>query len=264
MGARNGRVFRVRDHLHRLSSSARQLGLTERLRVGPLEEAVQLVVERNELESARVRLTLTGGNLNALQQQAESVLDPTIVIVAQPPTAYPESFFERGTAVMVADGRLNPLDPMGGHKTLNYWPRIRALQHAAGHGTAEALWFDVSNHLACGSVSNVFLVEDDVLYTPIARGEEEQGALPSTVLPGITRRTIIELAEQMGIGLSTRMLTYDDVSSADELFLTNSSWGVLPVVAVERTEIGTGEVGPMTHRLRQAWIDAVEFDTRDQ
>src|SRR5690606_27837515 len=89
MLARNGVVFRPGAHMERLVNSARQLLLSERLRIDPLIEALNLTVSRNKLKEARVRLTITGGNLNMLQTEGRSQVDPTIVIVAQPPTVYP-------------------------------------------------------------------------------------------------------------------------------------------------------------------------------
>jgi len=162
---------------------------------------------------------------------------------------------------MIANGRLNPLDPMGGHKTLNYWSRIRALQDAAAKKAGEAIWFTVSNHLAGGSVSNIFAVKGGTLHTPIAHGEEDDEALPAPVLPGITRSTIIELADELRIGTAKRMLDIDDLLEADEVFLTNSSWGVLPVVGVEAEAIADGNVGEVTKRLREAWRECVERET---
>jgi len=261
MSARHGVVFRAEAHMRRLADSARTLLLTEKLRIMPLVEAIEHTVRESGLDAARVRLTLTGGDLNLLQSRGQSVVDPTIIIVAQPPTEYPPAFFEAGVVVMIAGGRENPLDPMAGHKTLNYWPRIQQLQIAAGRGAGEAIWFTVSNHLSAGSVSNVFLVKGGSLHTPIARGEEEDGALASTVLPGITRRAIIDLAAGLGLGTSRRMLTIEDLLGADEAFLTNSSWGVLPVTGVERERIGAGNVGDMTKRLREAWLELVELET---
>jgi branched-subunit amino acid aminotransferase/4-amino-4-deoxychorismate lyase len=261
MLARNGRMFRPLAHLERLRESARELLLSKALRVRPLAEAVQLTIDRNELEQARVRLTITGGNLDALQAGGSGTHDPTILIVAQPPTQYPDAFFAHGVVVRIADGRQNPLDPMAGHKTLNYWPRILALQSHGAAGASEAIWFSVTNHLASGSVSNVFLVKDGILRTPIARGEEEPGALRAPVLPGITRAAIIELAETMDVETMRCMLDYEDLVGADEVFLTNSSWGVLPVIAVERAKIGAGVVGDVTRRLREAWKQLVDEET---
>lgn len=261
MSARNGRVFRAEAHMHRLIESARELLLSDRLRAGPLIEAVNHTVQRNDLDEARVRLTVTGGNLNRLQSEGKGQVDPAILIVAQPPTVYPPAFFAEGVTTLIADGRDNPFDPMAGHKTLNYWPRIHALQSAASKKAGEAIWFTVSNHVASGSVSNVFVVKDGELRTPIARGEEEKQAIPSSVLPGITRAAIIELAESMDIQTTKRLLDINDLLAADEVFLTNSSWGVLPVVGVEREKIAEGEVGELTGQLRTAWLELVDRET---
>jgi branched-chain amino acid aminotransferase len=259
--ARNGQAFRVEQHMQRLANSARDLLLSERLRVEPLADAVNLTLQRNNMREARVRLTLTGGNLNLLQSEGKTVVDPTIVIVAQPPTRYPDHFFERGVIVTIAPGRLSPLDPMGGHKTLNYWPRISALQQAAIKRAGEALWLALSDQVVGGCVSNIFLVKDGSLLTPLARGEEDPGAAPSPALPGITRAAMFELAEALDLAVTSRTLDINDVLAADEVFLTNSSWGVLPVVGVERDKIAAGEVGPVTRRLREAWLQLVEDET---
>lgn len=259
--AHNGKLFRAEAHVNRLINSARDLLLTEHLRVGPLVEALQLAVTKNNLQDARVRLTVTGGDLNMLQSQGKGRVDPTIIIVAQPATVYPEAFFTTGVMAMIADARLNPLDAMAGHKTLNYWPRLMALQNAATHKAGEAIWLSVTNHVAAGSVSNLFIVKDGILRTPMARGEEEAGALRSPVLPGVTRAAVLELAEEQGTDVERLMLTIEDLLGADEVFLTNSSWGVLPVIAVEQQPIARGEVGEMTKSLRSAYLQLVERET---
>ena len=261
MSACNGRVFRAEAHMHRLIESARALLLSDRLRAAPLIEAVNHTLQRNDLETARVRLTVTGGNLNRLQSQGKGQVDPSILIVTQPPTEYPAAFFEEGVTTIIADGRDNPFDPMAGHKTLNYWPRIHALQSAASKKAGEAIWFTVSNHVASGSVSNVFIVKDGELHTPIARGEEVKQAIASSVLPGITRAAIIEIAESMDVQTTKRLLDINDLLAGDEVFLTNSSWGVLPVVGVEREKIAEGEVGELTGQLRNLWLELVDQET---
>ena len=265
MQARNGRVFRLADHLERLAGSAAELGLADPLRVEPLAEAVGEMMTRWGQPQARLRLTVTAGTVNMLRQARERAgvrVEPTVLLVITPPTPFPEEMFERGVSVLVADDRLSPLDRFGGHKTLWYWPRMAALRDAAQAGAAEAVWFDVSNRLCCGCTSNVFLVKGDRLLTPIARGEEPRGGLRSPVLPGVARRTLLGLAAECGLRPERASLSIDEVLGADEMFLTNVSWGVLPVVRLERGTIGSGEVGPATGRLRAAWQRAVETLTR--
>lgn len=261
MHARGGRIVGARRHAERLVRSARELGLSDSMRSAPLAEAAQLVAEKSTLERARIRLTVTGGDLNMLASTGRGPAHPTILIVAQPATPYPDEMFERGVSAVIADPRANPLNPFEGHKTLNYWWRLRALQAASTRGAGEAIVLQVTNHLCGGAVSNLLIVKDGALHTPIAHGEEEDGALNSPVLPGITRAAVIEIADSLGVACARRMMSIDDLLDADEAFLTNSSWGVLPLVRVESKEIGDAEPGPVTLHLRQRWIESVKTET---
>ncbi|MFZ4430997.1 MAG: aminotransferase class IV [Phycisphaerales bacterium] len=283
------RVVHLDQHLQRLADSARELNLSEHLRTPALADAVRRTVDRAFADQAdaqrlRVRLTITGGDLNLLSaakaggEAREHA--PTLLIHAQPAAAYPPEMLRRGVLATIADWKANPLDPFQGHKTLNYWPRLRELQIAAGKRAAEALVMQVTNYLAGGCVSNAFIVADGELVTPIARGEEEdvlgeeglepqppaEGepvnnydppirgvAVPSPVLPGVVRRWVMDWALAEGIECSRRLISIRDVLDADEVFLTNSSWGVLPVVSVESHAVGEGKVGPIATRLVDAW-----------
>lgn len=264
--ATRGRVFRIHAHMARIERSARLLGLADSLKVRALQEVVEHVVERSGLTAdaagkparARVRLTVTGGDLNMLASTGKGPADPTVIITVQPATRYPPEMFEQGVRIAVSAARANPLDPFAGHKTLNYWWRLRELQSASAKGCAEALIPQVTNAVAGGCVSNLFLVRDGTLHTPVAQGEEPLLGgehLPSPVLPGITRGAVIEAADSVGVGCGKRTIEIGELLDADELFLTNASWGVLPVVAVEAKAIGTGAPGPVTRRLRERWLE---------
>lgn len=283
------RILGLWEHLERLRKSAIELNLVTTLHTPALAEAVERAAAKEaqaspDTERFRVRLTITGGGLNMLARGAiGGEHAPTLMIHAQPAASYPEEMFERGVRAVVAGLRVNPLDPMQGHKTLNYWGRLRELQAAGAAGAGEALVFQVTNHLAGGCVSNAFLVSGGELITPIARSEEAEvasggvpdldrdpanpnpppdpqarrpagsGAVPSPVLPGITRRWVMDWADGADIPVRRRMVTISDILAAEEVFLTNSSWGVLPVVAVEQSRIGSGEPGPMTAKLITAY-----------
>ncbi len=295
-------VIHLHEHLTRLRTSAFALGLAERLHVGPLGEAVERACERAfstlpECTRLRVRLTVSGGDLNLLSRAAAARKDagsgepqpappelyPTVLVVAQPAIAYPEAMLEEGVLATLAEMRVNPYDPSQGHKTLNYWARLRELQTAAAKRAGEALVFSISNHLAGGCVSSALLVRGQSLITPTARGEEEEVAMerergydqadpempptpsqratretPSPVLPGITRAWALDVASDMGLTIERRDVTVEDVLGCDELMLTNSSWGVMPVTRVESRTIGSGTVGATTKRLMSAWRDLTE------
>ena len=262
-------VMLIDEHLERLERSAATLNLASVLHTGPLGDAVFATVAKSGLARARVRLTITGGDLNLLARGQSSggggggsagAHAPTILIVAQPATAYPAPMLQGGVMATLADTRVSPFVPDEGHKTLNYWWRLRELQAAGAKGAAEAIVFSVTGHVVGGCVSSILLVKNGKLSVPIAKGEEAEvarggEALPSPVLPGITREWAINGAAGEGVLCTKRMLTINDVLEADEVMLTNSSWGVLPIVKVEQRSIGSGEPGPVTKRLVEAWSE---------
>lgn len=258
------RVLFLREHVDRLVESARRLALSYDLNGEALSRDVLQAVEEAGLERGRVRLTVTGGDLNLLararrteENGEERAITPTVIVVVQEGVRYPRQWFNEGVLVTIADWRANPLDPFAGHKTLNYWPRLRELQSAASKRAAEALVLQVTNHLAGGCVSNCLIVKGREIITPIARGEEEKvggsGAMPSPVLPGVTRNWALSWAFERGMTVTRRMVSIDDVLGADEVLLTSSGWGVLPVVKVEGKTIAGGVVGEVGSMLVEEW-----------
>lgn len=258
----NGQVFRLPQHLERLRDSAIQLGLVQDMDTNALAQAVAQTIEHNQIDRARMRLTMTAGSLSMLKkpekpnETAQPPL-PTLVITPTEPTAYDPAYFQEGVTVLIAPPAANPFDVLAGHKTLSYWQRLRTLRQAAAAGAGEAIWLNVSNHLASGAISNVFLVRDGVLFTPIARGEEKEGALPAPVLPGVTRAAVIEIAEHMNVEVRREMLSVEQMLEAEEVFLTNSGWQMLPVRQVEQKEIGEGKAGELTLALREKLVELI-------
>ncbi len=286
MLATQGRVFRLERHMARLARSAAELGLNRSLKSALLAELVEDVVSHSHLAEgtarARVRVTLTAGDLSLLRpvparstHEADGASqrpaagsppptipadppNPTLMIVASPATAYPAEMFTRGVGVVVPDARASRHDPGAGHKTVNYWWRLQALREAAAVGMGECLVLSDTNHVCGGAVSNVFLVKGGVLSTPVARGEEAGNAPRSPVLPGVTRGAVFDLAGEAGLSVERRVIDINQVLEADEVFLTNSGWGVLPVVRIEGHVVGAGVPGPVTMKVRGLWERAVQ------
>jgi branched-chain amino acid aminotransferase len=267
MSGGEARVVGLDEHLARLANSAKELGLARELNIAALEEAVLATVERDGTPRQRVRLTVTGGDLNLLSGAGAENAGPTVLVVSQPAVNYPKEMYDNGIGVVVADFRANPLDEGEGHKTLNYWTRLRELQKAAAKRAGEALVFSVTNHLCGGCVSNLILVKDGQVITPIARGEEAQGAsttgpggvrLRSPVLPGITRQHVLDWASGSGLTVTRRLVSIDDLLKADEVVVTNSGFGILPVTRLEREAVAKGVVGPITRQWIANWREQVE------
>ncbi len=251
MRSRNGMVFRLEDHLDRLSASARALSISYPYEKAYIRGAIDRLLQANQLAEARLRLTLTNGPL----AQPEERRKPTLLITATAFRPYPPEYYETGVLVILCPFRQNATDPTCGHKTTCYYPRLLALNLAHQKRAAEALWFTTDNRLAEGCVSNIFLVKNSILYTP---------PLETPVLPGIARKTVRELAQQQSLDLVEKDLFIADVLEADEIFLTNVIMEVLPVVGVEQHTVGNGRVGPITRKLREGFLQAIEQQCRRQ
>ena len=241
MRAIHGKVFRLKDHIDRLLNSAAALSIPCGLTADFTENAVGQTLKANGLKDARMRLTLSSGPLAQTEMPKG-----TLLITASEFTPYPKEYYDRGARVILADFRQNPKDPTCGHKTTCYAPRLIALKQAHEKLAAEALWFTTENKLAEGCVSNVFLVKDDVLYTPRA---------DTPVLPGIARKTVLELAEKLKIDSVEQDLTIHDMLTAQEVFLTNVIMTVLPVTSIESHSVGDGKVGTITKKLTEVYRD---------
>jgi branched-subunit amino acid aminotransferase/4-amino-4-deoxychorismate lyase len=246
MRAENGRIFRLESHMERLMRSAAKLLRPVDREQLPGESDFRTLLERNELTTARVRLTVSAGSMRAEPEADEPGL--TVCVTASELLPYPDKLYETGIDVVLADFRQSPSDPLAGHKTTSYLPRLLALRKAQRVRCMEAIWFTTNNHLAEGSISNVFIIREGVLKTP---------PLDTPVLPGIARGVVLEIARRDGLAAEECPLTINDLLDADEVFLTNTIMQVMPVIRIERHGLGDGRVGPATRRLRESYVGLV-------
>jgi branched-chain amino acid aminotransferase len=240
MRASNGVVFALDDHLDRLFASAEKLKINLRGDRQFVADAIYQTLNANELKDARIRLTATSGAINA--EKAE----PTLLVTAVSFEPYPKEYYDKGIIVVLNSYRQNPNDVLAGHKTTSYFSRISALAVAHQKRAAEAIWFTVDGRLAEGCISNVFLVKDSVLLTP---------SLKTGILPGIARKTVLELAGKNSIKAEEKELTIDDLLGADEVFITNVIMQVMPVVAVESHNVGNAKPGALTKRISSLYTE---------
>lgn len=238
MRAENGCVFRFESHMERMVRSASKLFAPIERDALPSQAVFRALLERNNLDAARVRLTVSAGTMDA--ELGEAMPQLSICATAVKLSAYPRDFYERGVTVAICPFRVSPTDPIAGHKTTGFLPRLLGLREARQAHCTEAIWFTTANQLAEGSISNVFVVHDGVLKTP---------PIDTPVLPGITRRVIQGIASDTDIEAVECPLSIDDLLDADEVLLTNTIMQVIPVTRVEKHDIGDGRVGPMAGRL---------------
>ncbi len=245
LGAFNGRPFRLDRHVDRLLAAAALLGMQTDADADTLIRGANDVLAANALDRARLRITLTPGDVRTAQ--------PTTLITAVDLPAYPPEWFAEGTTVVVSSYQQGQGDPTFGNKTGCYFPRILARQEAHRKGATEALWFTPDKRLAEGCFTNVFLLAEGTVRTP---------PRDTPVLPGITREAVLELCPGMDLPCDDQTpLTVRDMLAAEEIFLTAGTMGLVPVTHVERHRVGDGAVGPITRRLTEAYWALVDRET---
>lgn len=239
------RVFRLGDHLRRLGVGARAIGLD--LPGGPAacEKAVLETARAHDRDDAYVRLIVTRG-IGELGVDPCSCHDPRLVVIVSDIQMYAEEKRRAGLSLVTSSLRrpqAGVLDP--GVKSLNYLNSVLAKREARMHGADEALLLNAQGQVAEASGANVFAVRDGVVSTPPAT----DGALP-----GITRRSVLEVAGSLGFETRERTLGRVDLWDADEVFLTGSGARIVAVASLDGAPIGgEGMARPVTDALLDAF-----------
>jgi branched-chain amino acid aminotransferase len=247
MRAEGGRVFRLESHLERLRRSANAVLTPMKRSDLPAEAVFKELLERNGLKEARVRMTVSAGPMR--EGEESNVRRLTVCVTASPLSGYPAELYDRGVNAAVCDFRQSTSDPLAGHKSTAHLSRLLGLRQAQQKRCLEAIWFTTRNELAEGSITNVFVVRGGALKTP---------PLDTPVLPGIARGLVLQMASDCGIEREECPLSIDDLLDADEVLLTNVIMQVMPVVRVEKHDIGQGRAGPIGKRLYQEFRNRVQ------
>ena len=245
--ARGPAVFRLPEHAQRLLESAKILGMPAPCSAAEVSEAILETVRQNDHESCYIRPLLWYG--------AESLgvnpgNNPVHFMVATMPwgTYLGEDAVREGAKLITSSWRRSPGDvlPTKAKAGGNYVNSVLANQEAKAGGFDEALLLDKQGFVAEGSGENIFFFKGGTLY-PIAH---------SVNLLGITRDSVIKLAESLGIPVVPTMATRDELYIADEVFMVGTAAEVSPVSSIDRRPIGSGKAGELTIKLRELYLKA--------
>ena len=242
------RIFRFDDHLSRLATGARCLGLTI---PGGVEAARRIVIDTaraHARDDAYLRLIVSRGE-GSLGVDPTSCTNPRIVCIADQVSLYPEEKLRNGIDLVTSSLRKpapDVLDPRV--KSLNYLNNALAKREARRQGADEALLLNAAGQVVEASVANVFAVRAGRLLTPPAT----DGALEA-----LTRDTVLVLAREQRIPAEERTLGRFDLLAAEEVFLTGSGARIVAVGSLDGLGIGKGGAGPITRRLCQAFEQCV-------
>jgi len=241
-------IFRLRDHTQRLFNSAHILGMKLPYDRDTLDEAQRTAVRINDLESAYVRPMFFYGP-EGMGLRADNLQVHCVVAAWHWGSYLGEESITNGIRVRVSSFTRHHVNitMCRAKANGNYMNSMMALQEALRDGYDEALLLDAEGYVMEGSGENVFVVRDGVLYTPDL----------TSALDGITRRTVMQLAREIGIDVVEKRITRDEVYIADEAFFTGTAAEVTPIREVDGRPIGSGTRGPITEKLQSMYFDVV-------
>ena len=249
-------IFRWEEHLDRLFASTKPYDMEIPFTREELTEATLGLIRQQDLESCYIRPIAFFG-YHALGVSPGEC--PTEVAIAAWPwgTYLGEEALEEGIDVMVSSWRKHASSqiPTNAKTTGLYVNSLLAGEEARRNGYREAIVLNKEGNVAEGPGENIFLVRDGEIFTP---------GLSESILDGITRNTVITLAEERGYEVHDNVsISRGELNTADELFFTGSAAEVTPIKQVDNVTIGNGSRGPVTEELQQAFFDLVERRTDD-
>jgi branched-chain amino acid aminotransferase len=253
---RGAAVFRLREHAERLIQSAKIVLMRPPVTAQQVEEAVVETLRANRLQEGYIRPLLWYGAQSLGINPARN--EVRFMVATLPWGSYlGDDVIRQGAKLMTSSWRRSPGDVMPTKSKVggNYVNSVLANQEARDNGFDEALLLDKQGFVAEGSGENVFFVKDGVLH-PIAH---------SVNLRGITRDSVIRIAEHMGLEVEPTMATRDELYVADEVFIVGTAAEITPVASIDRRPIGRGQAGEVSLAIRERYLDVVkgrvpEFD----
>jgi branched-chain amino acid aminotransferase len=240
-------VFRLTDHLKRLEDSAKLLHMDLPYSIEELRQASHELVATNGLAECYLRPIAFYGYGELGVHPGTNPID--VAIMSWPWGAYlGEEALERGVRAKVSSWkRIGPNTiPHVAKATGIYLNSMLAVIEATRAGYEEAILLTDDGYVADGSGENIFLVRDEILSTP---------DLSASILPGITRQTVMEIAQALGYAVHERQVIRSDLYTADELFMCGTAAEVTPVRSVDDHEIGPP--GPVTKGIQSVFFDVV-------
>ncbi len=238
--AYKGKPFRMEEHIDRLFESAKSIQLTIPVTHDDLCSIVLKTLAVNDLKNAHIRVIVTRG-VGTPGLSPNECIRPSVIIMAYP---MPPMLGERPIRMMVSSVRRRPSVTIDSKvKCLNYLNCILAKIQALALGADDAFMLDMEGYLAEATGENAFIVKKGKLFTPFL----------SNALGGITRQTVMEVAEKLGNEVTEKNITIHELYTADEVFICGSAAEIVPVSEIDGRTIGTGDMGSVTQRLREAF-----------
>jgi branched-chain amino acid aminotransferase len=242
--------FRLQDHVNRLYDSAKIYRMDIPFDRGELAQAVLDTIRANNLKACYVRPIVFRGYGELGVNPAPCPVEVAVAVWEWGKYLGPEAL-EKGVSARVsswnrpAPNTMPSLAKVGA----NYMNSQLIKMEALADGYAEGIALDTSGYVSEGSGENIFIVKNGAIYTP---------STGSSILPGITRHSVITLAEFLGYRITTRPIPRESLYIADEVFFTGSAAEITPIAQIDHIQVGSGSRGPVTEALQTAFFDLIE------
>lgn len=237
-------VFKLREHIDRLYSSARAIMLEIPMKKEEMINAVVETLKKNNLADAYIRLVVSRG-AGDLGLDPRKCSKPTIIIITDRIKLHDGNTKKEGLTAIISWVKRDPVDATTHEvKSLNYLNSILAKIEANNASVDEAICLNKEGFVCEGVAENIFVVFDGVILTP----PTSTGALR-----GITRNVVINIAQKLGYTVTKKEITPADLFLADEVFFTGTAAEVVPVKEINKRKIGDGKPGPITRRLMEEY-----------
>ena len=226
----DGKPYFLDAHIDRLEQSARKIDLALPWSHEEMASVVIQTLAMNDIPEANIRIVVTGGSSTDFMTPSGR---PRLLVLVSPVPKLPASWYTQGVKIISWEVER----PIPGAKSIDYISASLALKKAAARGAIEALYIDRNGLALECTTSNIFAFVGDNLVTP------GQG-----ILSGVTRKVVLELAEGL-FAIDIRDITRTELLAADEVFITGTSKGLVPVIEVDDQTIADGRPGRRTRQL---------------
>jgi branched-chain amino acid aminotransferase len=249
-------IFRLNEHVERLFDSAKIYKMPIPFTKNEIADAIKDVVAINNLKSCYIR-PVTFRGYKELGVNSLNCPVNTTIAAWEWGSYLGEEAMENGVDIGVSSWRRLAPDtmPSMAKAGANYMNAQLAKFEAIENGFDEALMLDYHGFVGEGSGENIFLVKDEVIHTP---------ALSSSILKGITRDSVIKIAEDLGYEVSEEKIPREMIYLADEVFFSGSAAEVTPIRSVDNITIGAGNKGPITNKIQSEFFSIVDGKTDDK
>jgi branched-chain amino acid aminotransferase len=240
-------VFRLHDHMERLKKSGRMYRMEPQYTTEELCDAVLETIRKNNMGACYVRPFAFRGfgafGVNPLNNPLE-----TYICIWEWGKYLGDDALENGVDVRVSSWRRFAPDtfPSLAKSGANYMNSQLIKMEALMDGYAEGIALDTSGYISEGSGENIFLIRKGVLFTP---------SLSASILPGLTRNTVIHICNDLGYEVREVMIPRETLYVSDEVFFTGTAAEITPIRSVDKIEVGDGKRGPMTKKIQEEFFN---------